>query len=78
MALLQVRDLDDEVRRELKARAAREGVSLNSLVRDLLSEAMARPSRAEVLARIAGRSERSDVSSADLIRTERDARSRRA
>ena len=75
MALLQVRDLDEDVRRELKARAARGGVSLNSYVRDLLTDAVSRPDRSEVLARIARRAERSDISSVDLIRAERDARS---
>lgn len=72
--LIQIRDVDERVRDVLKARAAQEGVSLNTLLRRLLDDAAARPSRAEVLARIAARSERTSVSSVDLVRELREGR----
>lgn len=74
--LVQIRDVSPAVRDELKARAARDGVSLNSYLRDLLEVAAARPSRDDVLARIAARSEQSSVSATDLVRADRDGRSR--
>ena len=73
--LVQVRDVDAAVRDELKARASRHGVSLNSYLRDLLTQAATTPTRDEVVARILARSERSRVSAAEILRVERDARS---
>ena len=72
---MQVRDVDPAVRDELKARASREGVSLNSYLRDLLTEAAATPRREDVVARILARSEKTTTASAAIIRAERDARS---
>ncbi|RIK16957.1 MAG: hypothetical protein DCC50_03325 [Acidobacteria bacterium] len=77
MVLVQIRDVDEEVRDALKARAARQGISLNLLLRRLLEEAAARPDRDEVLARVVARSERATTSSTDLIRSLRDAGSPR-
>ncbi|MFB9733288.1 MULTISPECIES: FitA-like ribbon-helix-helix domain-containing protein [Ornithinimicrobium] len=71
--LIQIRDVDETVRDTLKARAARQGISLNLLLRRLLEEEASRPERAEVLDRVAARSERSTVSSTALIRQLRDA-----
>lgn len=71
---IQIRDLDQSVRDRLKARAATEGESLNSYLRRLLTREAERPPQAEVFARAAARSERSPVSSVDLIRAEREAR----
>ena len=73
--LVQVRDVDAAVRDELKARASRDGVSLNSYLRDLLTQAATTPTRDEVVARILARSERSRVSAAEILRAERDDRS---
>jgi antitoxin FitA len=50
--LLQVKDLPDETHRVLKARAALAGVSLTEYVRQTLNEAVSRPSREELLARL--------------------------
>lgn len=72
--LVQIRDVDASVRDELKARAARSGISFNSYLRDLLAVAAARPMREDVLARIQARTEEATASAADLIRAERDAR----
>ncbi len=53
--ILQVRDVDETVIRELKARAEAQGVSLSAFVRDLLAEEAALPSKRDVMDRIAGR-----------------------
>lgn len=60
---------------ELKARAVRAGVSFNAYLRDLLTEAAARPTREAILARIAARSEAATRSSVEFVRAERDQRS---
>ena len=75
--LIQIRNVDETVRDALKARAAQQGISLNLLLRRLLEEEAARPDRADVLARVAARSERAGMSSTELIRTLRDADSPR-
>ena len=74
MAIVQIRDVDDGARDELKARAARRGVSLNSLLRELLEREAATPDLTEVLTRAARRGERSSVSSVALVRADRDRR----
>jgi plasmid stability protein len=74
--LVQIRDVDASVRDELKARAARSGVSFNSYLRDLLAVAAARPTREVVLARIQARTGGATASATELIRAERDARER--
>ncbi len=70
--LVQIREVDEEVRDRLKASAAAEGLSLNAYLVRLLSREASTPTHQEVLARIATRSERSDISSVDLIRAGRD------
>ena len=50
--LLQIRDLPDDVHRTLKARAAAAGTSLSEYARQLLARAAARPTLAEMAARI--------------------------
>jgi antitoxin FitA len=75
-SLLQIRDVPDELRRLLKARAAAQGQSLNSFLLDVLSREMSRPSVAEVLDRAARRSEKFSGSVVDLIREGRDERDR--
>lgn len=76
--LVQIRDVDAAVRDELKARASRDGVSLNSYLRELLTQAATTPRREDVMARILARSERSPVSAAEILRAERDDRSAHA
>lgn len=53
--LIQIRDVDEVVRERLKERAARDGVSLNSLLKQILAREAEVPSRAEVLDRIGAR-----------------------
>ena len=48
---MTIRDVPDEVRDELAARAARSGKSLQEYLRSMLIESVARPPLADVLAR---------------------------
>ena len=73
--LLQIRNVPDEVRRALKARAAARGESLNGYLLDLVTREVARPTTAEVLDRAASRAEQVRVSALaarDEARAERD------
>lgn len=76
--LVQIRDVDEDVRDRLKERAAADGVSLNSLLRDILTRESEIPSRAALFARLRARGNLVDesVSTVDVIaagRAERDA-----
>lgn len=74
-SLLQIRNVPDEARRALKARAAARGESLNAYLLELVSREVARPTVGEVLERATRRSERAGVSAVDVLdaaRTERD------
>lgn len=73
MKSLQVRNVPDDVHRRLKVRAAEEGRSLSELVLQELRRSLERPTRAELLDRIAAR-EPFEVDSAAAVRAERDAR----
>jgi hypothetical protein len=75
-SLLQIREVPDEARRVLKARAAARGQSLNTYLLDMISREVARPTVAEVLERAARRAERptgSAVGVLDTARADRDA-----
>ena len=72
--LVQIRNVPDETRRALKARAASRGMSLNDLLLELLTEEASRPTVAEVLARSRALSEMSSVSAVDIIRADRESR----
>lgn len=77
MGLLQIRDVPEQTRRSLKARAAARGQSLNAFLLDLLDQEIARPTRAEVLQRAAERAERATASAVTVLggaREERDDR----
>ncbi len=67
--------LPDEVHRKLKARAALAGMTLSELALAELRRSLERPTREELLARVAAR-ERAEVSvtSEEAVRAERDAR----
>jgi len=66
-SLLQIRDVPEDVRRALKARAAGQGESLNSYLLELIARDVARPTVAEVLQRAARRTERADASALDFV-----------
>lgn len=53
--LVQVRDVPDDVHRVLKSRAAASGLSLSEYTRQMLAAHAARPTVAELAARIAAR-----------------------
>lgn len=48
--MLQIKDLPEDVHRELKARAAVEGVTLTEYAREQLSQIARRPSRRQLIA----------------------------
>jgi plasmid stability protein len=72
MKMIQVRNVPDEIHRELKVRAAREGVSLSDYVLELARRDVERPTMQEWLARVNARPRiESDISAADIIREHR-------
>lgn len=75
MKMVQIRNVPDDVHRQLKARAALEGRSLSEFALVELRRSLERPTRAELLERIRAR-ERVFVTepAVDAIRAERDAR----
>jgi plasmid stability protein len=73
--LIQVRDVPDDVHRVLKARAAREGVSLSEYLRTELQRVADSPTPQELLARLRSRTAVStEESSAGALRAVRDER----
>jgi plasmid stability protein len=73
--LMQIRNVPEEARRALKARAAARGESLNTYLLGLISREVARPTVGEVLERAARRTERAEPSTVDVldaVRSERD------
>ncbi len=73
-SLVQIRNVSDETRRALKARAAAQGRSLNSYLVDLLDREVERPTVAEVLARAAARTGQSTTSAVEVLRQAREDR----
>ena len=73
--LLQIRNVPDDDRRSLKARAASRGESLNTYLLALIHDDVSGPTVVEVLARAAGRAERAATSSVDVIDEARSDRS---
>ncbi len=73
-SLLQIRDVPEEARRGLKARAAARGQSLNAYLLDIIERETARPTVAEVLDRAAQRAERANASAAEVIAAARGER----
>lgn len=75
MKLLQIRNVPDDVHRTLKARAALAGMSLSEYALAELRRAAERPTRDEILARVAARPRpRLRRTPAVAIRAERDSR----
>lgn len=75
MALIQIRNVPEDTHRKLKERAAREGVTLSDLALAELERSLQRPTRREVLDRIAALPSREygNETPAAAIRSERDA-----
>lgn len=55
MTMIQIRHVPEDVHRRLKARAALEGVSLSELALAELRRSLERPTRRELLERVAAR-----------------------
>ena len=73
--IVQIRNVPDELHRRLKERAAEAGMSLSDYLLRQVSAIAARPTMKEMLARLQRRPPVDlPVSSADLIREERDGR----
>ncbi|MDQ4010581.1 MAG: hypothetical protein M3228_07785 [Actinomycetota bacterium] len=64
---LQIRNVPEETRRALKARAAARGESLNTYLLELINREVTRPTVSEVLDRAARRAERGNVSALELV-----------
>lgn len=77
--LVQIRDVDREVRDRLKAKASEKGLSLNSYLKELLAQDASVPLRSEVLRRLRERGgvlpqgAPSSVKVLQQVREERDA-----
>jgi plasmid stability protein len=72
MKMIQVRNVPDEIHRELKVRAARQGVSLSDYVLELARRDVMLPTVEEWMARIDAKPIiEIDVSVADIIRESR-------
>jgi plasmid stability protein len=73
--MLQIRNVPDNLHRSLKARAALAGMSMSDYALRIIRGALERPTRDELLARLAELpSPELDVPPADVIREERDRR----
>jgi antitoxin FitA len=75
MSMIQIRNVPETLHRELKARAARAGMTLSDYLLDVIRQAATRPEPDVLLRRIR---ERSPVNPAeppaDAVRAEREAR----
>ena len=73
--MLQIRNVPDDVHRRLKARAALAGMSMSDYVLREIEQSLSRPTREEVLARIAELPPiELNPSSAEVLREERERR----
>lgn len=73
--MIQIRNVSPELHRRLKARAATEGMSMSEYVLREIQKSLERPTRAEVLARLAAqpvRRFRQPLS--EVVRSERETR----
>jgi antitoxin FitA len=77
MGHIQIRNVPEDVHRTLKARAAKEGLSLSEYLRREVLDFAQRPTLAEVTERIRSRPMvTSEIPAADLIREAREERER--
>lgn len=67
MTTLYIRDVPDEVAKTLKERAAAEGKSLSAFVGGELSTIAARPTNAEIVARLKARDRSSGPTSDEIV-----------
>lgn len=75
MAMIQIRNVPDKLHRKLKARAALAGMSLSDFLLAELRRTLERPTREQLLKRLANKTRTSlGQAAADAVRAERDAR----
>lgn len=75
MGMIQIRNVPDSLHRELKARAARAGMTLSDYLLDVVRRAAERPEPHQLLARIRERGPvYLDESAAEAVRAERESR----
>jgi len=75
MVMVQIRNMPEDLHRQLKARAALEGLSISDLALNELRRSLERPSRQELIARVSARSSaKVRKGAAANIRAERDAK----
>jgi antitoxin FitA len=75
MPMVQIRDVPDELHRELKSRAALAGMSVSEYLLMELRRSLERPTREELLRRLSKRSSaRVRPGPADAVRAERNRR----
>ncbi len=74
MYMIQVRNVPEDLHRELKARAAREGLTLSDYALTELRRAVSVPTARELRARLAQRPQRPYIeeTAAEAVRAERD------
>lgn len=72
MRMIQVRNVPDELHRDLKLRAAREGTTMSELILGALPGLARNPTPREVLERLRARPPIAGVASADLVREGRE------
>ena len=73
--MIQIRNVPDGLHRQLKARAALEGVSMSRFILREIERTLARPSRRELLEAIGSQPEIAlDRSPAEILREERGRR----
>jgi plasmid stability protein len=74
-SMVQIRNVPDAVHRELKARAALAGLSLSDFILREMKRSLERPTREELLRRVASRAPvLGGPSAAELVRAERNSR----
>jgi len=71
--MIQIRNVPDTIHRKLKARAARAGLSMSDYLLEGIRRDLERPTRNEVLARLAKRAPvEPETAASELVRSERD------
>lgn len=75
MPMVQIRDVPEDLHRELKARAALAGMSMSEYLLQELRRSLERPTREDLLRRLAKRAPvRPRPAPADAVRAERNRR----
>lgn len=75
MGMIQIRNVPDPLHRELKARAARAGMTLSDYLLGVIRRTVERPEPHELRARIRARGPvHMDESAAEAVRAERESR----